>query len=155
MPRTDMETIEIGAVEWPSGDEFQAFIRPVVEQELSEFCRSLTSIKQSDVDKAETFPSVFRAFLDWIGDDEPFTFCSWGEYDRMQFQQDCARHSFPWPASLDNHVNLKKLFAERMGVKPCGMASALRQLGMPLVGQHHRGIDDARNIAAILTCILT
>jgi inhibitor of KinA sporulation pathway (predicted exonuclease) len=30
------------------------------------------------------------------------------------------------------------------------MAGALRQLGIPLAGTHHRGIDDARNIAKIL-----
>jgi 3'-5' exoribonuclease 1 len=148
MDRTKMETIEIGAVEWPSGREFQAFVRPVIEPELSGFCRELTGIRQTDVDRAETFPAVFQAFLNWIGD-VPFTFCSWGEYDRLQLIQDCERHDFPWPTALDNHLNIKRLFAERMAVKPCGMAPALKQLGMPLVGQHHRGIDDARNIAAI------
>ena len=29
------------------------------------------------------------------------------------------------------------------------MAQALQQLGLELKGTHHRGIDDARNIAAI------
>jgi len=28
------------------------------------------------------------------------------------------------------------------------MAPLLRELGLPLVGRHHSGIDDARNIAA-------
>jgi 3'-5' exoribonuclease 1 len=148
MSRTDMETIEVGAVELPSGREFQAFIRPVVDQELSAFCKNLTGISQSDVDRAETFPLVFQEFLDWAGA-EPFTFCSWGEYDRLQLRQDCERHGVPWPVSLDNHLNVKKLFAQKMAVKPCGMASALHQLGMPLLGRHHRGIDDAHNIAAI------
>jgi len=30
------------------------------------------------------------------------------------------------------------------------MDGALRRVGLPLVGTHHRGIDDARNIARIL-----
>ncbi len=30
------------------------------------------------------------------------------------------------------------------------MARALARLGIPLEGTHHRGIDDARNIARIL-----
>jgi inhibitor of KinA sporulation pathway (predicted exonuclease) len=30
------------------------------------------------------------------------------------------------------------------------MAEALRQVSLPLVGTHHRGIDDARNIARLL-----
>jgi 3'-5' exoribonuclease 1 len=152
MDRTQMETIEIGAVELSSGREFQAFIRPVVHRELSDFCKDLTGISQSDVDRAETFPPVFQKFLDWAGA-KPFVFCSWGEYDRLQLLQDCERHDFPWPVSLDNHLNVKKLFAQKMAVKLCGMASALNQLGMPLLGRHHRGIDDARNIAAIFMAL--
>ena len=30
------------------------------------------------------------------------------------------------------------------------MASALQYMKMPLIGRHHSGIDDARNVAAIL-----
>ncbi len=35
-----------------------------------------------------------------------------------------------------------------------GMAGALKQLEIPLEGTHHRGIDDAWNIAEILTWLL-
>ena len=34
--------------------------------------------------------------------------------------------------------------------KPMGMQTALRQAGLPLQGIHHRGIDNARNIARLL-----
>jgi inhibitor of KinA sporulation pathway (predicted exonuclease) len=34
------------------------------------------------------------------------------------------------------------------------MAAALAQLDLPLEGTHHRGIDDARNIAKILHHLL-
>lgn len=43
-----------------------------------------------------------------------------------------------------------KEFSEYLGVsKGFGMSQALQQLGLELKGTHHRGIDDARNIAAI------
>jgi inhibitor of KinA sporulation pathway (predicted exonuclease) len=113
----------------------------------------LTQIRQEDVDGADYFPAVFHAFLDWIGN-EPFTLCSWGAYDLGQFRSDCARHSFPFPATFERHINLKKAFSKWQGVRPMGMKGALAHLGLPLSGTHHRGIDDARNIAKIAALLL-
>ena len=62
----DNEVIEIGAVKIENKqviDEFQSFVRPVVNTELTEFCKNLTSINQSDVDNAEIFPNVLDNFL--------------------------------------------------------------------------------------------
>jgi 2'-phosphotransferase/ERI1 exoribonuclease 3 len=36
------------------------------------------------------------------------------------------------------------------GAQQFGMPGMLQALGLPLVGRHHSGIDDSRNIAAIL-----
>ena len=153
-----MEIIEIGAValasaSGPHDGEFQAFIKPVVSRELSDFCKRLTSIRQEDVDSADYFWTVFPQFVEWIGD-APFRLCSWGAYDLNQFQQDCLRHKMELPASFNNYINLKKAFAQIEGVKPMGMKAALERLRLPLEGVHHRGIDDARNIAKVAQRIL-
>lgn len=153
-----METIEIGAVELTSASgaperEFNFFIRPVAERELSEFCRRLTTIRQRDVDQADTFDIVFAQFMAWIGD-EPFVFCSWGGYDLTQLRIDCARHNLELPKPLERHVNLKKEFARLMSIKSCGMERALAHAGLPLLGTHHRGIDDAHNIARLGALVL-
>jgi inhibitor of KinA sporulation pathway (predicted exonuclease) len=43
------------------------------------------------------------------------------------------------------------MFAEAMGLKKAkGLGRALRIAGLELLGTHHRGIDDARNIARLL-----
>ncbi len=151
--RDQMETIEIGAVRLDGDlavlDEFASFVRPVVEPALSEFCKELTAISQHDVDGADTFPAVFARFRSWIGDGT-YRLCSWGFYDAKQFRQDCDRHGVEFPnAFQDDHVNIKKEYSAWKGVRPCAMAKALRQLDLPLEGTHHRGIDDARNIARI------
>ena len=153
-----MEIIEIGAVSVESSSdspssEFAKFIKPVTEPILSGFCKNLTSISQDEIDQADYFYQVFPAFLDWIGD-ETFTICSWGNYDMNQFRVDCQRHKIPFPETFLNHINLKTGFAEVMNVKSCGMAKALKILGFELAGTHHRGIDDARNIAKIARVIL-
>jgi 3'-5' exoribonuclease 1 len=152
------EIIEIGAVVLPSAassaaDEFGRFVRPVAKPELSDFCIKLTSITQADVDSAAIFPAVFQGFVNWIGP-EPFVLCSWGQYDLNQFRADCGRHDFPLPATFERHVNVKKEFARVFKVRPCGMAEALKHAGLPLEGQHHRGIDDARNIAKLARLVL-
>lgn len=48
-------------------------------------------------------------------------------------------------------MNAKKVFTEARGLrKRPGMAQALEIAGLPLEGRHHRGEDDAWNIAAII-----
>jgi len=153
-----MEIIEIGAVVLPGAtdpiaDDFQRFVRPLHEPMLSDFCVKLTGIQQNQVDAADLFPVAFAAFLEWIGP-EPFMLCSWGAYDLKQFRTDCRRHGVPCPESFDEHINLKQSFADLQGTKPCGMKAALRRLGLPLLGQHHRAFDDARNIATIGQIVL-
>ncbi|MFD0069652.1 DNA polymerase III, partial [Streptomyces sp. NPDC127574] len=48
-------------------------------------------------------------------------------------------------------ANAKAVFAAAHGLrKRPGMAQALRIAGLPLEGRHHRGEDDAWNIAALV-----
>ena len=151
--RQQMEIIEIGAVRLGQDldviDEFGSFVQPVAHRQLSPFCKELTSITQADVDSADLFPVVFHRFLDWIGDDA-HALCSWGAYDLGQFELDAKRSGMQLPGWFaEQHVNLKAEFASWSDVRRCGMAKALDHLGLPLDGVHHRGIDDARNIARI------
>ena len=150
----ETETIEIGAVELDGNgaiqSEFDCFIKPVVHPQLTKFCRDLTSIAQSDVDGAETFAAAFARFVEWAkSDGSDLTLVSWGDFDPRQLQVDCTRAGVDYPASFARHVNIKIRFGEARGIKPVGMARALKMLEFPLSGTHHRGIDDARNIAAI------
>lgn len=151
-----MEIIEIGAVKLNEDfeiiDEFDSFVKPVVEPELSEFCIELTSIQQTDVDTAPTFLEIYPEFLKWIGADE-YYLCSWGAYDPKQFMIDCERNVIPYPEKFSNHINIKKEFCTWQEIRPCGMKRALQILDIPLEGSHHRGIDDARNIAKIAKVI--
>ena len=149
-----MEVIEIGVVQLASAGgpvlgEFSAFVRPILESTLSDYCRELTSITQADVDGAEPFPVVLERFLAWM-EEPPLRFCSWGQYDLNQLRLDCERHNLAFPAHFADHLNVKNAWAAWKGVKPRGLARALRLMGMELEGRHHRGIDDARNIARIV-----
>ena len=152
-----METIEIGAVmvnaeSLKAVDEFQAFIKPTIHTTLPDFCIKLTSIQQEDVDQADLFPEVFDRFLAWASQYEDYMFSSWGDYDRKQLERDCTLHNIPFP--LSTHFNIKKAFSTAQNTKKrFGLDQALNKLNLELEGTHHRGIDDARNIAKILPYI--
>jgi inhibitor of KinA sporulation pathway (predicted exonuclease) len=154
-----MEIIEIGAVMVDSKtltivDEFQSFVKPTRNPMLTEFCKSLTSISQMQVDRAPTYLEASVMLKNWLSGYSNGVFGSWGDYDRKQFQQDSNFHQLPFPIAYP-HVNLKKLFSETQGLpKRYGMEKALELTSLPLEGTHHRGIDDARNIAKLLPYIL-
>lgn len=147
------EIIEIGALKIDQDgnyiNEFSEFVKPKLNIELSDFCKELTTIEQAVIDSAETYKIVINQFIEWININEPYILCSWGFYDKKQFEKDCDLHSIDkdW---LANHISLKHQYAEIKGLrKPIGMGGALKKERFKLEGTHHRGIDDARNISKI------
>jgi inhibitor of KinA sporulation pathway (predicted exonuclease) len=152
------ETIEIGAVRFSPKDGlvlglFSTLIRPVLEPKLTDYCTGLTGIRQNEVDHADPFPEVFPRFIEWCGPG-PHRLASWGSYDLRQLTLECQRHSLSVPAWFSDHLNIKYAFAQRKKVRPCGMAHALKLSGLPPEGRHHRGLDDALNIAKLAALAL-
>lgn len=159
IPRNEMEIIEIGAVivdslSFDLVDEFQTFVKPVRHPRLTPFCVELTSIRQIEVEVAPRFPQAIRTMNQWLRAYPHYLFGSWGNYDRIQFERDCRYHRVEYPFGK-RHVNLKDAFARQNQLRrPVGMTTALRMTNIPLRGRHHRGIDDARNIARLLPFIM-
>lgn len=155
VPREHMEIIEVGAVMVEAAgfevvDEFQIFVQPTRHPELTAFCTRLTSIAQRDVDAAPVFTDAMANFKAWLYRYSGFVFCSWGDYDLRQLRQDCDFHRLPYPISAP-HLNVKRLMAQRHQLpKKPGLGEAVRLAGLEFSGTHHRGIDDARNIARLL-----
>ena len=117
---------------------------------VSTFCTELTTITQEMLDREGI---TFQEACDILANEyqaEQFTWASYGAYDINMMQSQCKRRGVAYPLSED-HINVKKLFTEKRGLKkPTGMNGALHILEIPLEGTHHRGIDDAKNIAKIL-----
>ena len=154
----ESEIIEIGAVmvdgrQLDTIGEFQTFVRPVRHPVLTAFCTQLTSITQAEVDAACGFADAIAAlggFIAQYSDQGWPQFCSWGDYDKHQFAKDAAYHGVALPLGSD-HINLKTAFSRALrDKKRYGMSRALKRVGIELEGTHHRGIDDARNIAKLL-----
>lgn len=135
---------------------FQSFVKPKRNPVLSDYCKELTEIIQASVDLAPPLPEVLRSMQTWIKVNFGFKmnrlrFCSWGRYDLHQMRHDfnVYGHRLRYGEWFGEHRSLKHEFADRHGIKPCGMKKALKILKLPLFGSHHRALDDAKNIARI------
>jgi len=155
------EIIEIGAVKLNENleviDRFSEFAKPTINPELTEFCKNLTTIKQEDVNNAKTFNIAIKDFENWIfSSSEDVKMISWGYYDKKQILEEATLKNYSGGILKlleERHISLKHEFARMRKERTCGMARALEKLNIPLEGMHHRGIDDAKNIAKIFTAV--
>jgi inhibitor of KinA sporulation pathway (predicted exonuclease) len=120
---------------------------------VSPFCTELTTLTQEDVASGISFAEACAVLRTEYGAHER-VWASWGEYDRQQFERQCAALGVPYPFGT-RHLNVKTLYSlARALPRELGMAGALADAGLPLEGTHHRGVDDAWNIAALLGGLL-
>jgi inhibitor of KinA sporulation pathway (predicted exonuclease) len=127
-------------------------VRPV-RSTVSDFCTELTTLTQMQVENGISFTRVCSLLQDEYRSVER-VWASYGDYDRQQFEHQCLAMGVVYPFG-PGHLNVKTLFA-LMHQLPheVGMAEALTMLGVPLEGTHHRGGDDAWNVAGILSALL-
>lgn len=144
-------------------DEFESFVRPEHHPLLTEFCKSLTSIQQADVNAAESFPTVFENYQDWLQshglDETNSLFVTCGDWDLQTMLPGQCAHARPRvemvPPLFTLWQNIKKTYAAVHTVnKAPGLSGMLRTMELELQGHHHRGIDDCRNIATLYKALL-
>lgn len=152
------DIIEIGIclLDVKSGEitENQGILVKPERSSISPFCTQLTSITPEMVENdgvsfekalkivREQYKSYSRAWA------------SYGAYDLKQFQRQCIALNVGYPFG-PSHINVKTLFALKNKLEhEKGMSGALELLEIPLKGTHHRGVDDAYNIARILWSLL-
>jgi inhibitor of KinA sporulation pathway (predicted exonuclease) len=120
---------------------------------VSEYCTQLTTITPEMADMGIPFQQACdRLSVHYESSNRPWA--SYGDYDRMQIERQCRAIGIHHPFG-PTHINIKNLLALTLGLKrEVGLDKGLELLNMPLEGTHHRGVDDAWNIAAILAEIL-
>lgn len=152
------EIIEIGIAVFDGKEkkviESESLIIKPEYSEISPFCTELTTLTKEYVDKhgisfqeaAEILTTKYKSKQRLWG--------SWGKYDYNQLKKDCSKKKIDFPFS-ENHYNIKPLFSFKHGLnKDLGVSNALEYLGIPFQGTHHRGVDDAINIATLLKTII-
>jgi inhibitor of KinA sporulation pathway (predicted exonuclease) len=158
----EFPAVLIDAATLQTVDEFQRFVRPTENPQLTDFCTELTSITQEQVDGAETLDTVLAEFDQWLlshGISEQAhalpVFC--GDWDLNKcLPVECRRKRMRQCLHpvLRHWCNVKIPFTMRTRMKQGGMEAMLEHLHLRLDGTHHRGIDDSRNIAKILVKLI-
>lgn len=154
-PKFDHEIIEIGlAIVNPKAGTIvskeQTFVVPTTSW-VTPFCTKLTTIKPEDVTRTNGARS-FKEACAWLEKhgSKNRVWASWGDYDRTMFERQCKREGVAYPFG-PSHINIKTLFALFEGLdRGIGTKEAVEYMKLQWYGTHHRGIDDAINIANIL-----
>ena len=120
---------------------------------VSRYCTALTTLTQEEVEQGISLREACNLLQTRYGSKERL-WASFGDYDRLMFERECRTHDVEYPFGK-GHINVKSLFAVAQNLdRELPLDEAMDWLGFPLEGHHHRGADDAWNIARILGDLL-
>jgi inhibitor of KinA sporulation pathway (predicted exonuclease) len=138
---------------------FHTYVRPTVYPKLFPFCTELTGITQDQVDNGKDIAQVLTDFDIFIQTDfanSKFAIVTCGDWDlKTCLKNEAIYKNIELKTYFEQWINIKRVFADYIKSKHrSSMVDMLSYLDLPLVGRHHSGIDDAKNIAAIALKIL-
>jgi inhibitor of KinA sporulation pathway (predicted exonuclease) len=156
-PGQTSEIIEIGLcpldLKTLSRTEKRSILVKPVKSEISDFCTNLTTLTPEMFVEAESLAAAVKTLKNEYHSKDRL-WASWGDYDRRQFERVYKDQNVAYPFG-PSHLNVKSLFAAAVGSShEMGLDGAYKQLGLTMDGTHHRGDDDAWNIAGILCRLL-
>ncbi|CAL4108351.1 unnamed protein product, partial [Meganyctiphanes norvegica] len=172
-PRVGQEIIEFPTVllDMSSGkvvSEFQQYVMPVEQPILSEFCTKLTGITQNQVEDGMPIGACLGMFTRWVTalskkhqfsfntnlPGKHATFATWSDWDlSVCLHYECLRKQLKKPEFFNQWIDIRLTYRNFFNRKPKGLAGALREVGISFEGREHSGIDDAKNTAALVTCM--
>ncbi|MCI0650779.1 MAG: exonuclease domain-containing protein [Planctomycetes bacterium] len=153
----ETEIIEIGVCTLVlDGGERRARSSIIVKPEhskVSDFCTRLTTLTQKQVQRGIGFAEAC-AILKKDYHTKDRMWASYGDFDRRLFEEQCRVRKVAYPFG-STHLNVKNVFALFNGLRhEVDLKEAMTIMDLPFEGTHHRGGDDAWNIAAILGKLL-
>ncbi|XP_061423795.1 ERI1 exoribonuclease 3 isoform X2 [Lethenteron reissneri] len=136
---------------------FHTYVRPTAHPQLSAFCTELTGIVQDMVDGRPTLDQVLQMVDEWMEKEgllDPETksvFVTCGDWDlKVMLPGQCSHLNLQPRDCYRSWINIKKVYAASAGRYAKGIADMMAGLGLQHEGRLHSGIDDCKNIAAIL-----
>lgn len=156
-PGQTSEIIEIGLcpldLRTLERTEKRSILVKPAQSEISEFCTNLTTLTPEMFAEAGSLADAVKTLRNEFHSKDRL-WASWGDYDRRQFERVCKDQNVGYPFG-PSHLNVKSLFAAAMGSgHEMGLDGGYSRLGLTMEGTHHRGDDDAWNIAGILCRLL-
>ncbi|CAL5335974.1 hypothetical protein CsSME_00018616 [Camellia sinensis var. sinensis] len=152
-------------------DMFHRFVRPsaMSEQRINEYIEGKygkIGVDRVWHDTAIPFEEVIQQFEAWMvqhdllgkelnGRLSRAAFVTCGNWDlKTKVPQQCEVSGMVLPPYFMEWINLKDIYLNFYKRRATGMITMMKELQIPLVGSHHLGIDDTKNIARVLQHML-
>lgn len=123
------------------------FVKPQ-RSEVTDFCTKLTGITPADVKDGLALNEACDILVNDFKTNE-YVWSSWGDFDRLIVNRECKQYKSRFPFNRQ-HLNLKAWFGLTYGLDELvGLDRAAKMTNQPFLGDHHRGVDDARTAAQL------
>ncbi|KAJ7948694.1 Polynucleotidyl transferase ribonuclease H-like superfamily protein [Quillaja saponaria] len=153
-------------------DLFHRFVRPtkMTEQRINEYIEGKYGkfgVDRVWHDTAIPFKEVVQQFEAWLTQHQLWTkevgghltraaFITCGNWDlKTKVPQQCEVSKLELPPYFMEWINLKDVYLNFYNRRATGMRTMMNELQIPLLGSHHLGIDDTKNIARVLQHMLS
>ncbi|KAK6934221.1 Exonuclease, RNase T/DNA polymerase III [Dillenia turbinata] len=152
-------------------DIFHRFVRPseMSEQRINQYIEGKygkIGVDRVWHDTAIPFYDVLQQFEAWMTQNQLWekeiggplrqaAFVTCGNWDlKTKVPQQCKVANMELPLYFMEWINIKDVYLNFYNRRATGMMSMMKQLQIPLLGSHHLGIDDSKNIARVLQHML-
>lgn len=140
-------------------DCFQIYVRPTHNQMLTDFCKELTGIQQSQVDEGVLLNEALLMHDKWLEDKgikhTNFAVVTWSNWDcKVMLESECRFKRIRKPPYFNRWINLKVPFCEVFGGVRCNLKEAVELAGLTWQGRAHCGLDDAKNTARLVSHLM-
>lgn len=135
---------------------FHSYVKPKSQPQLTMFCKELTGITQSTIDKSDNIDTVTSKLINWLQREDlldsnfqrkgNFAFASCGKLDQNILSpiiSEAFNLNLPW-------INVKKTFVGHKSQWPKSLYHMLELLGEEPSGRLHSAQDDCKNLAKIV-----
>ncbi|EDW09884.2 ERI1 exoribonuclease 2 isoform X1 [Drosophila mojavensis] len=148
--------------------EFHKYVMPIESPRLSTYCTELTGIEQKTVDTGVPLQTALMMFHEWLRKELrsrnlilPKTsksnllgncaFVTWTDWDfGICLHKECTRKRMRKAPYFNQWVDVRAIYREWYKYRPCNFSDALSHVGLAFEGRAHSGIDDAKNLGALM-----
>ncbi|SFG68385.1 exonuclease domain-containing protein [Oribacterium sp. WCC10] len=137
----------------PTKKPFQSFSRPEKNGgKVYRHIQQLTNIPQSVIDKADSFPVVYRAFRDYIIRNNITRIFTWGGSDVPMMRWNCEFYRIPMEERdiLSMFVDIAPEICSKLGTKAVTSLENASYICCCPSRDRHNALDDARSLYEIV-----
>lgn len=159
--RYPFEIIQIGAIKLDEQlntlETFNTYVKPTFYGAINSFITELTSITMNQLIREETFPSVYKNYMDFIQTKEAI-FIIWGMSDIKELFRNVNYHALENDLLPRQFINIQPYVSKYLGLsakKLLKLEDATNQLQIPILVPFHNALNDAYYTAEIFKKIYT